>query len=422
MELDENRPELPRTIVALIVLFLATSVLSCVPAIANSVLLFAGGDPDTVGHDPGAMTRNGYLLGLVVGGPLLTAASLRLGRRAVLLLSMGASVPVTAGMALASGTVPLAVGAAAAGALYGMFFGAACVMAVSMVPSVWLGRAASVVLAGDAVAIMVSPLLGGWAEQVASARLALLAIAVAGLIVLPLLRVVLPRVATPAKERAAIGPAEEGKAIGPAEEGKAIGPAFAPRVLAVLGIAVLLLGAQSALISGLSLLDYLWGSLGYGQIVLFLAVAILVVVVALLAGGWAADRNAVRAMTISTVVMLLAPSTLFFGIGLPGVAVAALLVMELARQTLAPAVLHSLMTLAGPGRHLAAPLFLSAIGAGSAAGGELGIRTTDLGGSFEISILVAAAISLVAFSLVWTVKRTRRRLSEHEPPAHSAGL
>ncbi|MEU7864472.1 hypothetical protein [Nonomuraea sp. NPDC049141] len=147
-----------RTAAALAVLFVATFVLGSVERIMSSV-------PDQLSDDMGTpfnAAGTAYTLGLVVGGPLLTVVSIRLNPRPLLLLSMAASVLVMVATALTSGAVPLLVDMAVAGSLYCLFFGVACVVAVSMAPFAWLGRAVSVLLGGSATAALLGPLLGIW--------------------------------------------------------------------------------------------------------------------------------------------------------------------------------------------------------------------------------------------------------------------
>ncbi|MEV2269985.1 MFS transporter [Nonomuraea africana] len=384
-----NHPSRPRTVAALAVLSLGTFLLASVQGLVAGVLPQLATDEGT----PVAPTGTAYLLGLAVGGPLLTAASLRLGRRLLLLLTMGAAVLVIAAMALASGTGVLLVGTVAAGALYGLFFGASCVMAASTVPAAWLGRAVAALLGASAAAAVLSPTLGAWTAEVLSGRLALLAIAVVGLVSLPFLWLLLPTV------------------VVAREEGGRFRPAFTPRVLAVLGVAALLMGAQAAMVPAVVPMLGDLGELSITQLTVILVALVVGIVIATFAGGWAADRDAVRAMMIANAILALTLALLFvanavtmLSMGM-AIAIACVVVWELALRALGPSVLHSLITLAGAGRHLAAPLLLSAVSAGSVAGGEIGLRAYDLG--YETAILSALVICLAAVPLWWTVKRAR---------------
>lgn len=93
----------------------------------------------------------GYALGLAVGGPILTAATLRLDRRTVLLCSLTAFVVLVAAGSVAPHFGWFVATRAGAGASQGPFLGAAFTTATAVVPPERAGRALAVVIAGIAL-------------------------------------------------------------------------------------------------------------------------------------------------------------------------------------------------------------------------------------------------------------------------------
>ncbi|MCA2228788.1 MFS transporter [Nonomuraea aurantiaca] len=368
---------------------------------------------DTTGGSSFVSAETAYTLGFVIGGPLLTFVSIRLGRRLLLLVSMAASVLANIAMALTSGGLPAPAGAAIIGALYGVFLGVACVTAASMAPPAWLGRALSVVVAGHATTTLLGLVLSAWMIEVMSWELALLVSAVADLLSLPLLGVLLPPAGAP-RQRAGRFRA-----------------AFAPRVLAVLGIAAFLIGGQNALLAFVSPVPTGWSEWTVGLLSLLLGGVAAVMATATLAGGWAADRDARRTLLIGNGVLVLMLVVVLLSGGLPDVAMASVLVWALALYVVEPSVVHGLFTAAGPGRHVGVSLLFSAIGVGSMAGqGAIYVLTRvswfagQKAGSWlsnlgwrEIVLVVALLIGLAAFPVIRAVSRRHDAspVSGHQP-------
>jgi DHA1 family inner membrane transport protein len=167
----------------------------------------------------------GYALGISIGGPIV-ALTTRVSRRALLLTSRAAFV---AGNAVtAAGYGMLMASRVATGAVQGLFVGVASVVAAGLVPPERRAQAMSMVFGGIAVSTVLGVPLGtllgralGWrATFVAIIALGVLAMACA----------------------VAFVPAVEGQGAG--RFGEQARAAFAPPVLAMLGVGLLLIGGQ----------------------------------------------------------------------------------------------------------------------------------------------------------------------------------
>jgi DHA1 family inner membrane transport protein len=98
---------------------------------------------------------SGYALGVVVGAPLLTAASVRWPRRTVLIALMAAFTAGNALAAMAPSFGTLLAARVLTGLPHGAFFGLASVVAADMVPRDRRATAISMVFAGLAIANVV---------------------------------------------------------------------------------------------------------------------------------------------------------------------------------------------------------------------------------------------------------------------------
>jgi DHA1 family inner membrane transport protein len=91
---------------------------------------------------------SGYALGIAVGGPILTMATRRVSRRTILVALTIAFCLGQIACALAPSFATMLVFRIATAIAHGAYFGIAMVVAVSLVPPAFRGRAVSVILAG----------------------------------------------------------------------------------------------------------------------------------------------------------------------------------------------------------------------------------------------------------------------------------
>lgn len=169
-----------------------------------------------------------YALGISIGAPILTALTARLGRLFLLRLSLGAFLAGNV-LALAAASFDLLlVARVLTGSLHGLFVGVAFVVAASLVPSDRQGAAMSTVIGGIAVSTVVGVPLGTLVGQTLGWQAAFVAIVIVGALALVATLTFVPAV----EGRGAAGLSVQARA------------ALAPRVLAMLGVGLLLLGAQ----------------------------------------------------------------------------------------------------------------------------------------------------------------------------------
>jgi DHA1 family inner membrane transport protein len=179
-----------RTVIALVALALGGFAIGTtefvtmglLPDIADGV----GVDIPTAGH-----VISAYALGVVVGAPVIAALSARLPRRALLVVLMSAFLVGNALSALAPGYAGLAIARFLAGLPHGAYFGVAALVAASLVPAGFRGRAVSYVILGLAVSLVAGVPLATWLGQNLGWRAAYWAVVVlAGVTVLAVLAVV----------------------------------------------------------------------------------------------------------------------------------------------------------------------------------------------------------------------------------------
>src|SRR5215207_1346081 len=107
----------------------------------------------------------GYALGVVFGGPALTAATVRLPRKMLLLAFMGVFIAGNVLAAVAPGYAVLMVGRVVSALAHGAFFGVAIAVTAALVPAERRGAAIGLVVTGLTVSTMTGVLLGqrlGW--------------------------------------------------------------------------------------------------------------------------------------------------------------------------------------------------------------------------------------------------------------------
>jgi DHA1 family inner membrane transport protein len=373
---------------ALVSLFLATFVLGSTELVIVGVLdLIAADTGVTVGTAGVLVTA--YALGLCLGGPLLTAVSIRLDRRTLMWASMLAFLLATLTMVTTAGFELLLVARAVAGSLHGAFVGAAFAAVGSIVPAERMGRAIAVVLGGIAVSTAMGVPIGTLVGRALGWRGSFVVIVAVGVVVLAGLLLAMPSVA----------PAAD--APGLRDQARS---AFAPRVLAMLGVGVLLLGGQFTVFTYITPFLLEVTGISDGAVSGFLLAYGVATAIGTFAGGWAADRDASRALLVANVVLVLSLGLLHLTGTIPALAAVALLAWGLVGFGLVPALQYRVASLAGPARDLAASLPASAVNAGIAAGALLGGWALT-GGGLPAVIVVGLLMCLACVPLTWLTGR-----------------
>jgi len=136
---------------------------------------------------------SGYALGVVVGAPLLTAASTRLSRRTVLLGLMAVFTAGNLFAAVAQSYPMLLAARVLTGLPHGALFGVGSVVAAGMVPSDRRARAISMMFAGLALANVIGVPAGTLVSQHVGWRAAFVLIAAIGVVSIIAIGILVPR-------------------------------------------------------------------------------------------------------------------------------------------------------------------------------------------------------------------------------------
>lgn len=331
-------------------------------------------------------------IGLALGGPLLTLATARIGRRTVLIGAILVFLVATLPPLLGTDLAPFLVLRVIAGAAQGLYIAAAITLATTISPPERAGRAMGIVISGFASASALGLPLGTLLGQSTGWRGAYAAVVAVGAVLLLLSLAMVP--ATPA-------PPAEGGALG------LLRHALSPRVLLVLTIGlVLFAGSQSAVTYLVPLLAERSGVDGAGVSAYLLAYGVATTGGSFL-GGRFADRDAGSALTAGalgvTASLILLQLLGSFPVGV----FAAILGIGFFLMSAAPAMQHRVAALSGPGGPLAAALPASAVNVGIALGSAAGGWTIDAAGIGYVAI--TGAVLAAAAAVLALVARPRRR-------------
>ena len=325
-----------------------------------------------------------YALGIAIGAPLLTAATARLGRRRVLLAALAVFAAGNILAAAATSFHLLLVARVITGSIHGLFIGVASVIAAGLVPAEKRGSAISMVFGGIAVSTVVGVPIGTLIGQAVGWRFAfvvVVALAAAALVSSVLLVPAVP-------------------SAGPSRLRSQAAAAFAPRVLAILALGLVLMGAQFTAFTYLTPFLQRVAGISGGAVSGFLLVFGLAAAAGTVIGGKAADRNASTTLLVANLAVIVSLGFLYLVRGDPALVAIGLAPWGLATFAIIPSFQLRVITLAGRGGDLAATLGASAINAGIAAGSLLGGAVLARHGP-SAPLVVAVAVSAVMAPAAW---------------------
>ncbi|MFF3686899.1 MFS transporter [Streptomyces sp. NPDC002187] len=376
----------PRGRAALAALGLGAFVIGTAELVIVGVLGLIAGDLEVSVSTAGLLVT-AYALGISVGGPVVTALTIRLGRRLLLWLALAVFI-VGNVIAVAATTFGMLLAArAVTGAVHGVFLGAAAAVATGLVPAERRGHAVALVFGGIAVSTVLGVPLGTLLGQTLGWRATFVGVVILCVVALAATLLCVPDA----------GGSGSGGVVSQARQ------AFAPRVLAMLGAGVLLMGAQFTAFTYLApFLEDVTGIAG-GEVSVFLLVFGVTSAIGTFAGGRFADRNASGTLLAGNAVLVVALGGLHvFGSNAVLVAVA-LAAWGLVGMGVTPSLQLRVMTLAGEGGDLAATLGASAVNAGIAAGAAVGGWAAAAHGLDHVP-LAALAVCLVALPVTWATR------------------
>ncbi|WP_051716368.1 MFS transporter [Streptomyces bikiniensis] len=332
-----------------------------------------------------------YAIGVCLGGPLLTAVTLRLPRRLLLAVALGGYALANVVAALWADFAAVVAVRVLAGSVHGLFVGAASATAAALVPAERRGRAVAVVFGGIAAANLLGVPLAAFVGRVLPWQYAFAGIAALACAALLLTWAAVP--ASAAGGRQALRAQFRHVAKAP--------------VAGLLAIAVLVFCGLFTAFTQLS--GYLQEVVGVpgGAVGLYLLVFGAAGSAGTALGGRLADRAAGATVIAATAVLVLVLVALFPLGGRPVAVGACVAVWGLAGFGLAPALQLRTIRAAGPGGDLAATLGASAGNAGIAVGAALASGITGAYG-FAVLPLVAAAVCAATLPLAWVFLASER--------------
>ncbi|GAA1938611.1 MFS transporter [Amycolatopsis minnesotensis] len=400
--LSPNRAKL-----VLAALFLSAFVMGVTELLVPGVLNLVAADLD-VSIQAAGMLVTAQALGVALGGPLLTALTIRLGKRAILVGTIAVFIVANLVLVVSTDYGLVIAARALGGAVGGLFIAAAFEVGTSIVPPERMGRAISVVISGATVSAALGVPLGTLAGQALGWRGSFVAIVVLSALALIAILVLVPRV-----------PASGGGL------GSQARYAFAPRVLAVLVVIALVFASLFAALTYLApFLEQVTGIPG-ALISVFLLAYGVATAVGSFGGGRFADANAPRALILGTGGLAVSLLVLYLAGAVAAVVVLALLALGMFGMGTAPVVQYRVVDLAGPGAQLAQSLPASSANLGIALGSAVGGVAV---GSFSVAatVLTGFALACVAAVVAWGTSflkpptTSERSLDEDEPtPAQS---
>lgn len=371
-----------RTNLALATLFFGVFVMGCAELLVVGVLDLIAADLRVSIAAAGTLVT-AYALGMAIGGPILTALTIRMDKRAVLVGTLVVFAVANLVPLLVPDHGVFVAARVLAGAVQGLFIAVGFVTGMALVPPERAGRAISVIISGIAVSAALGVPLGTLVGQTVGWRGSFL-----GIILLSVVALVATVASVPSVPRTGGGVAGQARY------------AFAPRVLAVLLVNFLVFAAvYSALTYIVPFLNGVTGISG-ALISVFLLAYGLANAVGAFCGGRFADRSAARTLVVATA----GAAACLLALYLAG-AVAPLVALVMAAWGLfvggmVPSLQFRVVSLAGPGGALASSLPGSAINVGIAAGSLAG--GVAIGGSgVSAPVVTGLIIAVIAVPTAW---------------------
>ena len=329
---------------------------------------------------------SGYALGVFAGAPILTLATRRMPRKAVLLGLMAIFTLANAACALAPTYGLLMAARVLTSLAHGTFFGVGSVVATGLVPEDKRASAISTMFVGLTVATLLGVPFGAWFGLMLGWRSAFWAVAAIGVVALLVLALFVPN--------------SVGRGDAPTALREELAALARPQVQ--LGLAMTVLGFAGLFTVFTYIQPLLTRVTGFSEH----AVSPILLVfgaglsIGNIAGGRLADRGLNRALLatlagLAIVLVALAPA---LAMKAPTVVLLSLLGVA-AFATVAPLQLRVLEKAGSAGRTLASSLNIAAFNLGNALGAWAGGLAIDHGPGLAALPLIAAAITAAGLAL-----------------------
>jgi len=338
---------------------------------------------------------SGYALGVFVGAPILTLATRRMPRKAVLLSLMAIFTFGNAACALAPDYGLLMAARILTSLAHGTFFGVGSVVATSLVTEDKRASAIATMFIGLTVATLLGVPFGAWFGLMLGWRAAFWAVTAIGVVAFAVLIVLVP---------GDVGGNE--KATSLREELAVVGR---PQVL--LGLAMTVFGFAGLFVVVTYVQPILTRLTGFSEAAVSPILLVFGVGLSIgnVAGGRLADRGLGRALIGTLAALALVLVALAAVLSIKGLAVAFIFLLGIAAfATVAPLQLRVLEAAGVEGRTLASSLNIAAFNLGNALGAWAGGLTIDHGLGLAALPLVAAAITVAGLLLsLWSLHLDR---------------
>jgi DHA1 family inner membrane transport protein len=341
---------------------------------------------------------SGYALGVFVGAPILTLATRRMPRKAVLLALMAIFTLGNAACALAPDYGALMAARVLTSLAHGTFFGVGSVVATGLVAADKRASAIATMFVGLTVATLLGVPFGAWFGLLFGWRAAFWAVAAIGVMAFVVLLVFVPN---------HVGRDEK---LSPLREELAV----LARPQVQLGLAITVLGFAGLFTIFTYIQPILTRVTGFSDT----AVSPILLVfgaglsIGNIAGGRFADRGLARALigTLASLAIVLAVLAPVLSVKVPTVLLIGLLGVA-AFATVAPLQLRVLEKAGAAGQNLASSLNIAAFNLGNALGAWAGGLTIDHGPGLAALPLVAAAITALGLILaLWSLRLDQKLL------------
>ena len=334
---------------------------------------------------------SGYALGVFVGAPLLTAATSRLPRKAVLVALMVIFTIGNLACALAPNYPMLMIARVITSLAHGTFFGVGAVVATGLVATDRKASAISIMFTGLTVATLLGVPAGAWLGLHFGWRATFWAVTAIGVIATAVIATLVP---ADRGEREPIAFREELKVIG------------RPQVL--LGLLATVLGYASVFAVFTYIQPILTRVTGFADA----AVSPILLVFGVgmiggnLLGGRLADRRLVPTLLGSLAALALILGVMTFALHSKPAAIAFTgLLGAAAFATVAPLQLRVLQKAEGAGQSLASSFNIAAFNLGNAIGAWLGGAVIEHGPGLAAITWVAALITISGLAVaLWSVR------------------
>jgi DHA1 family inner membrane transport protein len=351
---------------------------------------------------------SGYALGVFVGAPILTVATSRWPRKAVLIGLMAIFTLGNICCAMAPNYTVLLLARVITSLAHGTFFGVGSVVATSLVAAVRRASAISIMFTGLTIATLLGVPAGAWLGLHFGWRSTFWAVAAIGVIAMLVIAALVP------------ASHEHGKRIAVREELRVIGN---PSVL--LGLLMTVLGFAGVFTVFTYIQPILTEVTGFAQsavspILLMFGVGL---VAGNLLGGKLADRHLTRALLLTLVALMVVLGVMTFALHSKMLAVLFVGLLGIAAFATVPPLQLWVLHKAEDAKSLASSLNIGAFNLGNALGAWLGgivvIRGPGLGALTWIAALVAFSGLLIAL-WAWQRETNLPRLPANTCPSRSA--